>query len=187
MAAELLAIEVEGISSLLMHNPAGSMVASDGGGGVKGPTRIPSPTDEAARSVYADEDGGYYIPAVAFRNALLSAGTGKKIGKMSAIRAMSAGVFNAETRCLLFDPKTKKPIKTHRVHTVRAVIPSSKAAVIRGRAEVPTWATKVAFEVDTDFITVGQVKELFALAGRMIGVLDWRPERKGPHGRFKVK
>ena len=185
MSIEVVKFDVEGMSSLLMHNPAGSMVAN--AGGVKVKPQIPTPEEEAARSVYADEHGAYYIPAVAFRNALLAAGTGKKIGKMSAIKAMSAGVFNAETRSPIFDPRTKKPIKAHRVHSVRVVIPSSKAAVIRGRAEVPAWATKVAFEVDTDFITVQQVAELFALAGRMIGVLDWRPQNKGPHGRFKVK
>jgi len=187
MAIEMVAFEVTGISALLMHNPAGSMKASDGG--MKTKEQPPTPEEEAARSTYKDADGNFFVPAVAFRNAILAAGTGKKIGKMTAWKAVAAGVFNAEVRCPIFHPKTKKPIKEFTVNLMRVVLKSGgkAVAILRGRAEIAEWACKVALEIDTDFITVSQVKELLGLAGRMIGICDFRPEKKGSFGRFSVR
>lgn len=181
MATTVAVFEVTGISSLLQNNPA-SMVRS---GETLGAKRIPTPTDEAAAKVYKDDDGVIYIPSIAFRSSLIGGCTGKRIGKVSAAGRVAAGVFVAEERCPLFDPKTKKPIKEYRLKTTRVVV--QKNGVQRTRPEIPAWACRIALEVDTDFVSVSQVEELFGLAGRICGVGDWRPAKKGPHGRYTVK
>jgi hypothetical protein len=181
---ETIVFEIIGTSALLQNNPASMQ---GGGGAAKGLNvkRIPDPAAEAAAKVYLDGKGVVYIPAIAFRSALLGACTGKRIGKMGAKSCVSAGVFNAETACPLFDPETRKPIKEYAVHTTRAVVQGQ--AVMRSRPMVEKWATRVAFEVDTDFVTAAQVRELMGLAGRSQGVGDWRPAKRGPFGRFTVK
>jgi len=30
------------------------------------------------------------------------------------------------------------------------------------------------------------MKELFDIAGRIVGIGDWRPAKKGPYGKFQV-
>jgi hypothetical protein len=173
--------EVTGISSLLQNNPA-SMARGGEGLGMK---KIPSPQDEAAAKVYRNENGQIFIPAISFRSSLLGACTGRRIGKVSAASKVSAGVFNAETQCPLYHPKTGKPITEYRLHSVRCVV--QKNGVTRTRPEIPEWACKVALEIDTDFVSPDLVLELLSSAGRICGVGDWRPQKRGPHGRYTAK
>lgn len=181
MTIEVHTFHVEGISSLLMNNPAGM----GGGQPTMGAKKIPTPEEEAAAKVYRSADGTLYLPSIQFRSSLLNGCTGKRIGKVGAARQVSAGVFNVETETPLKTPgKSGKPIKDYRIHQTRAVV--QKQGVIRARAEVPEWAADVVFEIDTDFITVDQVRELLNVAGRIAGVGDWRPAKKGPHGRYRV-
>ncbi len=42
---------------------------------------------------------------------------------------------------------------------------------------IKDWATKVAFEVDEEFVTVDAVAGIFNISGRMAGVGDWRPQK----------
>ena len=41
-------------------------------------------------------------------------------------------------------------------------------------------------EYVASFITLDQVLNLFNHGGFSVGVGDWRPEKNGQHGRFKV-
>jgi hypothetical protein len=188
MSIELVTFGVTGISPLLMHNPAG-MGASGGDGPIKGPKKIPNPQEEADAAAYKDAKGNLYMPAPAFRRSLWGAGTSKKIGKMTARVAISAGVFSLEKECPLFHPKTAKPLREYAINLSRVCLKSGgkTVAIMRGRAEVAEWMAKVTFEIDTDFITPEQVLQLFSLAGRMVGVGDWRPACTGSFGRYKVE
>lgn len=178
---------ITGLSPLLLHNPAGSMEAQ--AGGVKKAKVIPLPDEEAKRGLYV-QDGKLYLPSIAFRRSLIAAGSGKKIGKMSAIKVLSAGVFTINPVCFLHNPKTLKPlaITDYTVHIVRVCMGSMgrKVAVMRGRPEIQKWGTDLDLEIDSDFIMPEQVLELFNLAGRMIGVGDWRVACGGSHGRYTV-
>ena len=183
MSIQVVVFEITGKSPLLMHNPS-AMKAHDGT--IKKPTVIPTPEEEARLGLYLNGDGQLYVPAVSFRNAIMSAGVGKKIGKQTAWKMISCGCFAIETQCVLVNVKTNKALTTYtNVNQARVVIPKG-GAVIRCRGEVANWKTKLALEIDDDFITPPQVLELFTLAGRMIGVMDWRPEKKGIYGRFSV-
>lgn len=180
MAIEVRTFRVEGISSLLMNNPQGM----DGGAPKMGAKKIPTPEEEAAAKVYRLEDGSLYLPSISFRSSLLRGCVGKRIGKVGAASQVAAGVFNAEPETPLIDPETGEPITEYRIHKTRCVV--QKQGVIRARPEIPRWAADVVFEIDTDFVTVEQVRELLGIAGRIAGVGDWRPEKKGPHGRYRV-
>jgi hypothetical protein len=181
MAIGVRKFRVEGISSLLMNSPHGM---ARGGSAKLDTKKIPSPEDEAASKVYKQDDGTLFLPSISFRSSLLKGCTGRRIGKVGAATRVAAGVFNVETETPLFDPESGEPIKDYRVHVTRCVV--QRNGVMRARPEIPRWAAEVVFEVDDDFVTVEQVKELLGIAGRIAGVGDWRPEKKGPYGRFKV-
>jgi hypothetical protein len=182
MAIELHKFKVVGISSLLMHSPKN--MGKDKSGDGLAAKKYPAPDVEAESVAYRDDDGFLFLPSIAFRASLLRACMGRKIGKYSANSQVAAGVFNADVQTRLAHPKTGKPIKDYKVKPDPVVI--QKQRVLKYRPEIPEWSAEVTFEIDTDFVTKQQVKELLNIAGRIAGVGDWRPACKGPHGRYQV-
>ncbi len=183
--AEIVVFRVTGISPLLQNNPAGMR----GGVDAKkmGTKKIPTPEEEAAAKVYQNEDG-YYIPSQAFRSAIIGrggAGSGLKIGKMTANARASAGMFTIEPFATLLDPEKWKPLKEYEIHTCRAVV--QRQGVLRSRPMFPKWGTRVPMEIDDEFIAVDQVIGLMERAGKVAGVGDFRPQTKGTFGRFTVE
>lgn len=58
---------------------------------------------------------------------------------------------------------------------------------VRTRAIVPKWATVISVEIVTPLLNSRSVINLFAAAGKVAGVGDWRPEKgKGTYGQFIV-
>jgi hypothetical protein len=49
------------------------------------------------------------------------------------------------------------------------------------------WAVLITCEVDEDFVTVAMMVELLNIAGKVSGAGDYRPQCKGPFGRFRVE
>lgn len=173
----------EGISSLLMHNPA-AMDHQDSGKktNVK---NIPTPEEEAERSTYRDGDGTLYLPSNMFRSSLWNGAAYRKIGREAARNIINAGVFNVDSKTPVLDPETMEVYRDFtRIHTVRAVIENK--GIRRSRAEIEPWYCVVCFELDREFLSPEIVEELLNIAGKRSGVGDWRPQKKGPHGRFRA-
>lgn len=172
---------ITGVSPLLMHNPSGMRRSTE----TVGRKKIPTPEDEAEASAYRNEAGNLYVQSCAFRAALLSACKGKRIGKRSAMAIMSGAAFAPDEQCELVDPASGDPITTYEIHSARCVI--QKASIIRCRAIVRSWSCQLRLEVETLDVAVDHVQTLLHEAGRTIGVGDFRPEKKGPFGRFRAE
>lgn len=195
---EQVTYKITGQSALLMNNPAsmlGSREAPSNGeekskgkpSGLKIKS-IPTAEAEAAIKVYRVPDGQLYIPATSFRAALIEAPIGRKIGKLSAKRVYSASVFTVEQECLLFDPKTEKPIHDYVIDVRRAVV--QRQGIARARPRIDKWACYVVFDIDDSLLgkdAMGILSEGMNLAGRLAGVLDFRVSKTGEFGRFKAE
>jgi hypothetical protein len=83
---------LEGLSPLLMHNPAGMLDVSKREMKL-GKKSIPTPEDEAKASRYALADGTLYVPAVAVRNCILNACKGQTTRTESSRRAQAVMPF----------------------------------------------------------------------------------------------
>jgi hypothetical protein len=151
--------------------------------------KIPTPEEEAKAGRYLTEDGKYFrFPVQAFKSSLVGGGVGRRIGKRSAISVMKATIFPAEEWCFLLDPKTKKPIPASQyVIDVRRVVLQKKLGVLRARPKIASWCCVVPFEIDDIIDKPELLVEIGNLAGRMVGVGDFRPEKGGPFGRYTVK
>ena len=68
----------------------------------------------------------------------------------------------------------------------RGVLAANKAAVAVVRPKFTEWAFDVTIEVDLDQIAIEKIKDLFNTAGRLSGLGDFRPSKRGQFGRFKV-
>lgn len=182
---ELFTFRITGVSPILQNNPAKMQASKDDS--LKSGKRVYDPKIEAEAAVYRNERKEIVVPSIAFRASLFKAGTGRKIGKMSAKTVIAAAVFPVETHCILVGQKNNKPIKDYVIHSCRCVV--NKAGIIRCRPLIDAWATDLVLELDTDFAPGLQkvVTELLNIAGKVAGVMDWRPERLGTFGRFTAE
>ena len=144
---------------------------------------------------YRTEDGQLYLPSSAFRSSLLSGCTGVKFPgeRRGPATIFQSLVFPAERQALLFDDKGK-PIKDYEIQIDSAVnrnsSPPSRIIVVRPR--IDEWYTDLPFEIDDEFAPSNYdeflqiLLKLWNRAGRIAGVGAWRPEKKGPHGKYSV-
>jgi hypothetical protein len=68
----------------------------------------------------------------------------------------------------------------------RGVLAANGAAVAIIRPKFPKWAFDVTIEVNEDQVAIEKIQDLMNVAGRIAGIGDFRPSRRGQFGRFKV-
>lgn len=183
---ELVTIHIEGITPLLMNSPGG-MIAAANATGNKGKTKssIPTPSEEAELGTYRNDHGDLCFPTAAFRGALIGGAQGRKIGMMGLGTILKGAVFPAEEFTDLVDPDSGKPLTDYVLDVRRAVL-QKKSAIMRARAKLLMWAADVKFEIDPDFTFAEQVTEILAVGGTRVGIGNYRPEKSGMFGRFRV-
>jgi len=183
MKPEIKTFLIVGISPLLQNNPA-NFIGADEDGGLGGGKKKYKDAEEAALRVYKDPDGAFCHPCEAFTKAMVKAVAGKKFGKMFATAAIKGAVFITEPFALIEDERGN-PAAKYQIDKRPAVV--GKARVPRCRPMWKPWRMRVAFEIDTAILRPEQVEESLALAGRIIGIGDYRPEKGGGFGRFTAK
>jgi len=179
---DLIEFNLEGTSPLLQSSPLSTMRPS-GGPERLGRKVIPTPDDEAEMRVYRTPAGVIAHPTVAFRACVLSAAKGRRIGKIAATTIVKGALFVADEWTSLRLPDGQ-PLEKWDVDLRRVV--QQRQGIMRGRPRFEEWAGTVHFEHDPEFIPAAHVRELLEIGGRTVGVGDYRPERGGPFGRFKV-
>jgi hypothetical protein len=132
-------------------------------------------------SLYQLPDGTVYQPAECIRQAVIEAGKAFKKG-----RSNLCGIFAS---FMMISPDAI-PHGNQEWETDRrpVVIPSTKGRVMRNRAKLDNWW--LAFDVqilDDDEISEKTLHDALDHAGNYIGIGDYRPQKKGIHGRFYVE
>ena len=179
---DIVDFTVKSVTPLLQNNPASMLTPKTATAKAKS---IPTPAEEAESGVYRAEDGTIYHPAAAFRRALISAATNRKIGKTAATSIVKGSVFQLTERCPLVDPDSGKSIESYSIDVRRCVL-GGKTAVVRARPRIERWMTTIEFEYDPDFISADALRELLVTAGQRVGIGNYRPEKAGIFGRFQV-
>jgi len=138
---------------------------------------VKSPEDDFRASLYAMPGGKYGFPAIAFKNAAVTACTslGKAITKMTARQAFH----------VVGDLIEIKGTPTPREDMVR--VGPSKSADIRYRGEFQEWSCSLTIRYNARVLTADQIANLINIAGFAVGVGEWRPEKNGQFGLFHVK
>lgn len=114
------------------------------------------PRDQAQAKLYLDSKGKPVLPGTNLMRAIVNAGSFVKSGKS-------------------------------KLSTMRSsVIPSTGGRIMCHRPRFDDWRASLTLEVDDSMFSEALARELLDLAGKRIGVGDFRPERKGPFGRFRV-
>ena len=172
---------ISGISPLLTHNPAAMLAPKSGGARKK---EIPTPEDEAASGAY-EHPSGFGLPSFAFRGCILVACKGKKIGKVGAATVISGAVDVVDDMCLLEDPETGSPLTDYVIDRRRVMV--QRNGVIRSRPKFDPWGCCLRLQLDLDYTEPQVVLDLLNDGGIKCGVGDFRPDKKGPFGKFQAE
>jgi len=163
-------VTIKGISPLLMHRfPLEPIEAVE-----------KKPPEEQARLALYEIDGKPYVPGVNIQRALVAGATfSKGKGRGSLQKSAAAGLFVEESAISLNGSKwvlDARPV----------VVPATRGRVIRYRPRFDEWELTFTLSYDELLMSETQVRRIVDDTGQRVGLLDFRPEKKGPFGRFVV-
>lgn len=175
-----ISFEIEGATSLIMHKfsqKAKNMMLEKQMKKGSGKAReAKDPDEDFEESIYRTSNGDYGMPATAFKNAMVRAS--KNLGyEMTSVRT-ACFIFSDDGELVKIDGE---PTKREDV-----VVLNGKTSDIRYRAEFLNWKATVRFEYDPTVLSHEQFVQIFSRAGKFVGVGEWRPERNGVHGCWKI-
>ncbi|MGQ0530118.1 MAG: hypothetical protein ACT4PG_09940 [Panacagrimonas sp.] len=180
----LIKISIEGVSPLLcnrFHEAAQQKVESGNSAvfvGSKG-----SPRDQAEAKLYRDSTGHCVVPGPNLFSAIIEAGKYIKAGKskLSTNRSsiIPAGLSVDQIELPILPGKWE-------VDSRAVVIPSTGGRIMCHRPRFDEWRLHASLVIDDSMFGEKVVRELVDFAGSRVGLGDFRPQRRGPFGRFKV-
>ena len=165
-------VRLKGISPLLMH--AYPLVAIE--------NLEKKPIEEQAElAAYRDpETKQLFIPGTNIQRALVAAATYSKGKGRASLQKQAAA-------CLLVNPqRVSLGTDTYAIDSRPVVIPATKGRVLRHRPLLDAWEIEFSIEYDKNLLTETQLRRIVDDMGSRVGLLDFRPEKKGPFGRSMV-
>jgi len=173
-------VTIQGESPLLMnkYNVANELERQKG----HRITKTYEPTEEAEKSAYWGTDKKkkkiLVIPSEIMYASILNASSFHKVGKRSA-KSILAGSISVEPMEISLG--TDK----YEVDTRPVVI--SRSRVLKSRAKLNEWTATFEIVYNEQLIAdPGIIKVVLQESGQRIGIMDFRPQKGGPYGRFKV-
>lgn len=138
------------------------------------------PFEDFMTSLYRHPDGGFGMPSVAFKCSAVAA-----CRYIEGITMSSAwGAFH-----VMYDLVQVLGTPTARLDPTRVggkAGPGSGVADMRFRGQFKEWAAPLRIRFLENVISAEEVINLFNYAGACIGVGEWRPDKRGNSGIFRV-
>ena len=165
---------IKGISGLLMHQFPMDPIKNP-------PIEKRSAKEQAEIAAYRDpETNDLYIPAIAVQRSLINAAVySKGKGRASLQKQAAASLFIHPERISL-------NVQEYNIDARPVVVPATRGRIIRYRPRLDEWQVALEIEFDESLLTEDQLRQIVDDAGSRVGLLDFRPEKKGPFGRFIV-
>lgn len=139
---------------------------------------------ECVRALWLDQADKPAIPAEAIRSAIETGARKRKQGaqvREGLIVLSSAFEYDVDRY-----GRTLEQLGRTTQFVVPVVVKRNR--IMRTRAKFdPPWACKFTVDVDEELIDRDQLMEWLDIAGRRIGIGDWRPEKSGVYGRFQTE
>lgn len=144
------------------------------------------PREEATKSAYIANDGTFFFNAFAIPACMGNAGSNHKMrGSRKSLRYVVPSAVR-----LLSDTVTimngDGPAKTFEVDSRPVTIPATKGRIMRHRPRFDCWGAKFQLQIDDNQLEIDTAHQLLSEGGQMSGIGDFRPEKRGPFGTFRV-
>jgi hypothetical protein len=179
-------VTIEGTAPLIVHawSAKAKRMMLDAQQGRKTPKQAKDPDADFEASMYRFPDGGHGIPTMALKAATVKGG-GRAFGKsvrQTELRqhlTFQPDGYSVDglalTRLIVGEPRMREDLVRVGMGT----------ADLRYRAEYSPWSADVRIEFLPELISLGSVVALVD-AGGANGVGEWRPERNGSFGTYRV-
>lgn len=188
---QLVEIEIVGRApGLIMHNVKSMLEAVSGTrkGECKHEVSMDSPCEKCLESMtYRDENGNLCLTSVALYSCMVRASTDFKPeggGRKSMATVLPGAMRIEPANITLLTSDGGKPIRTYEVRADHVVV--NRARVLRFRPWVQEWKAKWYMIYNARIVGVNVLKDILVAAGLRVGLLDWRPQKRGPYGTFTV-
>ncbi len=140
-----------------------------------------SKEEQAEHSAYIHpKTGNLYIPALNLQRAFVAGATFSKGKGRATLQKPFAACVSISPEYLDLD--TKK----YEIDARPVVVPATQGRIVRYRPRLDKWGISFEIQYDPMLVTETELRQVVDDTGVRVGVLDFRPERKGPYGRFVV-
>ena len=177
-------VEIRGTSPLLIHRFSETSEQSKPTRRVQVSDR--NPREEATKVAYIAKDGTFFFSAFSIPGCMGNAGANHKMrGSRKTLRFIvpSAVRVTSEAITIL---NGNGPAKDFEVDSRPVTIPATKGRVMRYRPRFDQWGARFSLVINDDLLAVEDAHNLLNEAGVSIGIGDFRPEKRGPFGCFRV-
>ena len=176
---------IGGVTPLLIHRfTDAAQMAATSGTRTSIATDSESPHDQAEQALYLTEEGVSGIPQPNVFRCIVDAGKFFKTGQSKVTTQKSSLIPACVSIRELF-----LPIESEggwKVDTRPVRIPATGGRILRHRPCYDDWGLNFTLDLDESVISVKLLREIVDAAGSRIGLGDFRPDTKGPFGKFKV-
>lgn len=188
-----VSIRCEGATPLLMNKIADGVLLQLLDKSSKKPKSAAEsrqPRDIATDHLHLTKDGRPILPTGALFAALIEAGKytrldGKRQVSTSSSTVLPGFLSLGDPFLPLLDPHTGKEAAWETdIRPGRNPNGGELCVIVRPRFDA--WAFDVHATIDTSQISESAIRQLWDCAGQRIGLLDFRPARKGNCGQFRV-
>ena len=136
---------------------------------------------EVKDAIYRTEDGKPGILASAFRRAMIDTAKSKHLFSTDIDGKLISGAVRVLGGII---PIKYSKMVTNRARGIRSG--RTKSPIIIFRPEFRDWSCILNIQFDESAISADQIINLLNYAGFHTGVGDWRPQRNGIYGMFRV-
>ena len=178
-------VEITGTAPMLVHKFTEAAAAAK-------PTRAAmaeprSPREEARSHAYVAGDGTFYFSAFAIPNAMGAAGVNHKLkGTRRTLRSVVPSATRVTTDTITILDRDGRAATTFEVDSRPVTIPATRGRIMRHRPRFDQWRARFVLLIDVTQLPIDAAHQLLSEAGQSIGIGDFRPEKRGPFGTFRV-
>lgn len=177
-------VEIRGITPLLIHRFTEQ--TEQGESSRKMMVKNVDPREEATKNAYIDKQGHYFFNAFSIAGAMGNAGANHKMrGSRKSLRFVVPCAIQVPDDGITI-LNGDGPAKNFEVDSRPVTIPATKGRVMRHRPRFDNWGARFELLVNDDLLEVETAHQLLTEAGVGIGIGDFRPEKRGPFGTFRV-
>jgi len=145
-----------------------------------------NPRQEAEKACYRAGDGTFYFPAVSIPASMGNAGSAHKMrGSRKSLRFIVPSAIRVPGEGITI-LNGDGPAKDFEVDGRPVTIPATKGRIMRYRPRFDEWGAKFTMSLDDTSLDVDTAHQLLNEAGQFYGIGDYRPEKRGPFGTFRV-
>lgn len=183
IAAERILVPIVGTAPLLVHrfSEKAKRQMLDAMQGRKSPKQAKDPEAEYKAAFYKLKDGGNGFPCIAFKAATIGGARFYSGVTMTALKQFM--FFNGEPGV---DGQKLVRIEGEPEMREDVVKVGRNGTDLRYRPEFAEWSTTLEVVYVTSALTRGSVLSLIDAGGMGVGVGEWRPEKDGDFGTFRV-